>query len=84
MSASEPILHSDPFMNSLDAIRALQPGDVIQMPNIDGTTCDLLYAEFTQRRIDGTLRFTYNPFTCVLTVADESQRGDVIGESNSV
>ena len=74
------MLHSDPFMNGIDVIRALQPGEVIEMPNIDGTICDLLYAEFTQHRIEGTLRFVYNPTTYVLIVTDERKRDDVIEE----
>ena len=84
MSASEPILHSDPFMNGVDVIRALQPGEVVQIPNIDNIICDLLYAEFTQRRIDGTLRFVYISTTSVLTVTDERKQDGATEESNGV
>ena len=78
------MLHSDPFMNGLDIIRALQPGEIVQIPNIDNIICDLLYAEFTQRRIDGTLRFVYISSTGVLTVTDERKQDGVTEESDEV
>jgi len=78
------MLHSDPFMNGLDIIRALQPGEVVQIPHIDNIICDLLYAEFTQRRIDGTLRFVYISSTGVLTVTDERKQDGVTEESDEV
>ena len=78
------MLHSDPFMNGLDIIRALQPGEAVQIPNIDNIICDLLYAEFTQRRIDGTLRFVYISSTGVLTVTDERKQDGVTEESDEV
>ncbi len=78
------MLHSDPFMNGLDIIRALQPGEVVKIPHIDNIICDLLYAEFTQRRIDGTLRFVYNSSASVLTVTDERKQDGVTEESDEV
>tara|TARA_R100000656_G_scaffold24478_1_gene21667 strand:- start:289 stop:504 length:216 start_codon:yes stop_codon:yes gene_type:complete len=71
-------------MNGLDIIRALQPGEVVQIPHIDNIICDLLYAEFTQRRIDGTLRFVYISSTGVLTVTDERKQDGVTEESDEV
>ena len=76
------MLHSDPFSDAIDIIRALQPGEIVQIPNIDNIICDLLYAEFTQRRLDGTLRFVYISTTRVLTVTDERKQDGVTEESD--